>query len=169
MAVCSVCESEMTTADHCTGGIELDPEIASVFANQLRRCHDCHVVPGACHHPGCDMERCGNCGGQAISCGCGEDNPEAERVYWVERPNNRWMGVQKGYLECFKLGWFCRDLHLDGSLPTPENPMKIGRGNMRWHDPCAPTDEGANPDLNRWHRAGCPTGEALDKLLSSVG
>jgi len=34
------------------------------------RCHDCNVMPGGYHHPGCDMDRCPKCGGQLISCDC---------------------------------------------------------------------------------------------------
>ena len=34
------------------------------------KCHDCNVHAGGFHHPGCDMERCPNCKGQLISCGC---------------------------------------------------------------------------------------------------
>ena len=41
-------------------------------------CHDCAVVKGQLHVPGCDVERCPVCGGQAISCDCPYDGDDDE-------------------------------------------------------------------------------------------
>ncbi len=35
-----------------------------------RPCHDCAVVKGELHVPGCDVERCPSCGGQIFGCEC---------------------------------------------------------------------------------------------------
>jgi hypothetical protein len=32
------------------------------------RCGDCGAKPGHCHHPGCDLEKCVVCHGQALGC-----------------------------------------------------------------------------------------------------
>ena len=72
MAICSHCEREMMTADGC---IFVPVAFKGEFAKPIPyfgevRCHDCNVLPGQYHHPGCDMEQCPSCGGQLISCGC---------------------------------------------------------------------------------------------------
>lgn len=43
---------------------------AEVTRQAGRRCHDCNASPGTLHMPGCDMEECPNCGGQAFACDC---------------------------------------------------------------------------------------------------
>jgi hypothetical protein len=42
-------------------------------------CHDCNTPAGGLHHPGCDTERCADCGGQAIGCDCLPVKPKIER------------------------------------------------------------------------------------------
>ena len=69
---CSWCEEEMTvdattTCEVNEGAIPWDGE---------GRCHDCNVAPGGLHHIGCDMDKCQLCLGQAISCGCGDDEDD---------------------------------------------------------------------------------------------
>lgn len=44
----------------------------------LFTCHDCGTPPGYLHHPGCHNEVCPKCLGQAIGCGCPEQDEEEE-------------------------------------------------------------------------------------------
>jgi len=133
---------------------EHDPtDIDESVIKGSRICGDCGAVPGAFHMPGCDVERCGACGGQAIACGC-EDG-----LYYAARPQNRWTGVWPGHLEAEYHGLFCHDL-IDGVVVTDFGEI-LRRQNagekVDWHVPCGKDDEGAHPDLNRWHRMGCPS------------
>lgn len=40
---------------------------------EAQPCHDCRVIKGELHVPGCDVECCPACGGQAITCECLDD------------------------------------------------------------------------------------------------
>jgi hypothetical protein len=57
---------------------------------ERHECHDCGVLEGAFHVPGCDMERCPFCGHQLISCGC------SSRHFYPEAINLReWLCMDK--------------------------------------------------------------------------
>ena len=48
-------------------------------------CGDCKVLKGQLHVVGCDVERCGSCFGQRISCLCGEMRLDREYDWDVDR------------------------------------------------------------------------------------
>lgn len=50
-------------------------------------CGDCGVFEGGYHEEGCDLELCGICGGQRISCRCPNSLQGLERVRHVLWPN----------------------------------------------------------------------------------
>jgi len=73
---CDSCQQEMKNHVGCTLQAYSDtPDIPRVpySEEETQDCHDCLVPPGALHHPGCDMERCGKCHGQLITCSCLEE------------------------------------------------------------------------------------------------
>lgn len=86
-------------------------------------CRDCLAKPGSEHMPGCDVERCSACGGQRISCGCGNPHNPAKA---------KWTGVWPGVEEAVHLGLYCRER------------IKF--------EACGANDPGAMPDLNEVER-----------------
>jgi uncharacterized ferredoxin-like protein len=50
-------------------GTSMNPLTFQPEDSRNDRCSDCGVLIGGFHHPGCDIEICPKCGGQAISCG----------------------------------------------------------------------------------------------------
>ena len=62
-----------------THGVIRDPDVlvpADEVIRTDRRCADCDVDVGEFHLPGCDIEVCPSCKGQAISCGCTRKDDE---------------------------------------------------------------------------------------------
>jgi hypothetical protein len=74
-AKCEACDQRMAVNNGCTATKLIIKKGSSSYGalrvpyDQLVPCHDCNVGFDQLHHPGCDMERCPSCGGQAISCG----------------------------------------------------------------------------------------------------
>lgn len=77
-ATCSFCDREMNPDTSCVenkqievGDTLLDPVYVGEGSDWTEgTCHDCNAPEGGVHHPGCDTERCPNCGGQLLSCRC---------------------------------------------------------------------------------------------------
>jgi len=77
MAVCSHCGREMEAGTSCQSFGR--PKISRyVGVPHKPICGGCGTPHAGFHHPGCDRERCPECTGQLISCGCGTSEEEEE-------------------------------------------------------------------------------------------
>jgi hypothetical protein len=47
---------------------------------EVLACHDCNAGVGKPHHPGCDAERCPECGCQMLGCWGGPDDDELTEI-----------------------------------------------------------------------------------------
>lgn len=94
MAICKECNKEMSTAEGC---IPMPIIYKKKVYAQIPfdegdmdnpkpgdRCHDCNVLYGQLHHPGCDVERCPICGGQRMTCGCDDKTSEYFKKYYID-------------------------------------------------------------------------------------
>lgn len=89
MPICEACGQEMNTTRSCgvttieIEGVEYEliPYGQETRYGQGRyfrqptaasdtRCHDCGVLVGGFHHPGCDVGECPRCHGQLLTCDC---------------------------------------------------------------------------------------------------
>jgi len=89
MMLCGWCDQVVRTSDSC----HLDREYPSIDERVIvgvKRCPDCFVAPGGCHHGGCGVERCSSCRGQAIECACDAHDPS----------KSRWRGERPDIAEC---------------------------------------------------------------------
>jgi len=68
-------------------------------------CHDCGAVPSEIHKQGCDVARCSICGGQLLSCGCSDGQPDI------------WDGMWPGTKECYEKKYVAR---WEGNAPLPD-------------------------------------------------
>jgi hypothetical protein len=125
----------------------------------LTNCHDCGAKPGEQHVPGCDVECCPKCGGQALSCGCIYEFHGIDRFYmeethpdiykngatdemwdaWEEEWGDkypRWTGEWPKKADCRRFGLYCRNIVQED-------------GSTKYGVPCNKEDPGAREDLNR--------------------
>lgn len=101
-----------------------------MFDLTYNKCPDCGVYPGSMHEPGCEIERCPECGRQLLICGCTYQFPGT----WKIPRGVPWSGEYPGVAECREFKWYCK--------------LVEGQG---WVS-CDKDAPGASEDLNRLYR-----------------
>jgi hypothetical protein len=72
--LCTFCDQVMGDGVGCSFGEYPDVPGPRLPWMDEHACHDCAVRAGQLHHPGCCVERCPQCRGQAIACPCVPDD-----------------------------------------------------------------------------------------------
>ena len=77
----------------------------------MNTCHDCNAKPGKKHKPGCDVERCPACGGQAMQCLEGHFDKKMVCLNTDTEVKKKellpWTGEWPGKAECREYGFWC--------------------------------------------------------------
>jgi hypothetical protein len=124
---------------HCyVRGHNVDRELKRKFREQ--QCHDCGVLPGEIHEPGCDVATCPICGGQAISCRCIKEDAYFTEMQELGGPIP-WGGVSSGAKEAIEYGFWCKWSLI---VPTDANRCQTSGWVV-----CTADEMGSHPDLNR--------------------
>jgi hypothetical protein len=103
-------------------------------------CPDCAVVPGRCHSGSCDIERCTNCGGQRLCCGC--------HPMFHSPKEAKWSGESPLVELAREWDLWCRIRLKDGSWADPTTAIPPERV-AAWWVPCKRGSLGATEDCNR--------------------
>lgn len=125
--------------------------------SEEKRCPECGVSPTQRHQPGCDIERCPRCGGQAISCDCiYEVNSMDPETLEEKHPAIYKQGPTPAMIEAWEKEWGCRYLPWTGTYPGLAECQEFGwfaRLLPGGWKPCSEHDDGATHDLNRLSRS----------------
>ncbi|HWE65581.1 MAG TPA: hypothetical protein VG298_02945 [Acidimicrobiales bacterium] len=97
MAMCAHCGGEMTEGVSCrTEPVSIDGRDYELIRWGEERkpkryrfpdhCGDCNTPLGGTHHPGCCVEHCPVCRGQALGCGCFDEPADLDDSALEDRP-----------------------------------------------------------------------------------
>jgi len=103
MAICTRCGGETTDGISCLtdpiiiGGKSYAPvrwgqELRPRHRYEPDECRDCGTPLGGAHHPGCCLERCPACHGQALRCPCVADLGEQDKCRFDRARTQRCHG-----------------------------------------------------------------------------